>query len=93
MKYHTRPRTPYGKVTQTQEKHHIQESQEVSLFSASDHKAAWIKQNSMTDTHETQIKKNDPQKNHKSMALVRSARKFLEGLNMFGGISDVVKDK
>ena len=41
----------------TKRKHHIQERQEVSHFPASEHKAARERQDSMTDKHETQIKK------------------------------------
>ena len=41
IKYHTWPRTPYGKVTKkTQEKHPIQEIEAVSPFPAGDYKAA-----------------------------------------------------
>ena len=65
-------------------KHHIQERQEVSPFQAGSHKAARNRQDSMTDTHETQITK----KIHKrSTDLERSVKKLLEGSNMFDGIN------
>ena len=43
-------------------KHNIRESQEVSPFPAGDYKAARLRQGSLTDKHETQITKKDPQK-------------------------------
>ena len=70
-------------------KHNIQESQEISLFSAGDYKAAKNRQDGMTDN----IK--DEQKKHH---LETVSKKLLEGLNTFGIanltlISDVDKDK
>ena len=47
--YHTWPSTQHGKVTKTQEKHQIQESQEVRPFPAGDHKATMNRQESMTN--------------------------------------------
>ena len=76
-------------------KHYIQESQEATYFPTGDHKAAWSRQDNMTDTYETQITK----KIHKrSRALERLARKLLEGSNIFNGtnltfISNVDQDK
>ena len=43
----------HGKVTKTQEKLHIQESQEVSTLPAGDHKAEIDRQDSMTGTQHT----------------------------------------
>ena len=59
IKYHTWPRTPYGKVTKTQE--NVTEN---SPFPAGDRKAARNRQDSMTDTHK-KTNKNDPQKKHR----------------------------
>ena len=73
---------------QNTRKHYIQDSQQISLSPAGNHKAA----SSMTDTHETQTKRM-----HKGSAdLELSVKKYflLESLNMFDGtkltlISDV----
>ena len=78
-------------------KHHMQESQEVSPFPASDNKAARNRQDSIIEKHETQIAKRI---HRRSTNLERPVRRFnvLEGLNMFEGtnltlISDVDQNK
>ena len=50
----------------------------VSPFPAGDHKVARIRQDSMTDTHETQITKKDPQKKHHQGSF---SKKIARGLN------------
>ena len=46
--YHTWPKTTYGKVTKTQEKHHTQESQDLSPFPADGQTGARNRESSMT---------------------------------------------
>ena len=74
IKYHAWSRTPYGKVTKNTNKHHTQESQEVSPFPASDHKAARNTQDS-----KTKINKNTNNKSiHKRHTfLEQSVKKYL----------------
>ena len=59
-------------------KHHIHESQEASPFPAGDHKAAMIRQESITNTHNINNIK-DPQKKHRLGTVSRIF--LLEGLN------------
>ena len=87
VKYHTWPKTPYGKVTKTQEKSHTREPRGQPFPSRwpKDHKE---------QTSQYDHKKN-PQKKHRIWTL---STNILEGLNMFDGtnltlISDVNQDK
>ena len=50
IKYHTQPKTPYGKVTK-HKKNITDKSQRVSSFLEGDHEAAWNRQDSIIKTH------------------------------------------
>ena len=63
-------------------KHHTKDSQEVSSFSAGDHKAARTRHYNK-DKHKTQITKKDTQKKHCLKAVSKIS--LLEGFNMFNG--------
>ena len=78
---------------ETWQKHHIQESQEVTSFPAGHHKAARNRLVSMTNTKHKN--KKDPQRKHRLGTV--SKQKLLEGLKMLHGanfalISDVDQD-
>ena len=75
----------------TTRKHYMHRSQEVSFFSAGDHKVTRNIQDSMTEKHAPQKTKMI---HKRSTTLERPVRNILEGFNMFDGtnltlISDV----